>query len=94
MPQAIWNGVVLAESDRCEQVEGNLYFPPESIKMEYFKPNSKQTTCGWKGTANYYTIEVDGQTNPDAAWYYPTPKAAAKNIAGYVAFQRSVQVRA
>ena len=92
MPKAIWNGAVLAESDRCEVVEGNQYFPPESINQEYFKPSNTHTTCGWKGVASYYTIEVDGQQNKDAAWYYPTPKEAAKNIAGYVAFWRGVKV--
>jgi uncharacterized protein (DUF427 family) len=92
MPKAIWNGAVLAESDRCEVVEGNQYFPPESINQEYFKPSNTHTTCGWKGVASYYTIEVDGQQNKDAAWYYPTPKEAAKNIAGYLAFWRGVKV--
>jgi uncharacterized protein (DUF427 family) len=92
MPKAIWNGAVLAESDRCEVVEGNQYFPPDSINQEYFKPSNTHTTCGWKGVASYYTIEVDGQQNKDAAWYYPTPKEAAKNIAEYVAFWRGVKV--
>lgn len=92
MPKAIWNGVVLAESDRCQVVEGNQYFPPDSIKQEYFKPSDTHTTCGWKGVASYYTIEVNGQQNKDAAWYYPNPKEAAKNIAGYVAFWRGVKV--
>lgn len=92
MPKAIWNGAVLAESDRCEVVEGNQYFPPDSINQEYFKPSNTHTSCGWKGVASYYTIEVDGKQNNDAAWYYPTPKEAAKNIAGYVAFWRGVKV--
>lgn len=92
MPKAIWNGAVLAESDRCQVVEGNQYFPPDSIKQEYFKPSNTHTTCGWKGVASYYTIEVNGQQNKDAAWYYPNPKEAAKNIAGYVAFWRGVKV--
>ncbi len=92
MPKAIWNGAVLAESDRCEVVEGNQYFPPDSINQEYFKPSNTHTTCGWKGVDSYYTIEVDGQQNKDAAWYYPNPKEAAKNIAGYVAFWRGVKV--
>lgn len=92
MPKAIWNGVVLAESDACEVVEGNQYFPPDAINSEYFKASSTHTTCPWKGTASYYTLEVNGQTNPDAAWYYPEPKSAASNIKGYVAFWKGVQV--
>jgi len=92
MPKAIWNGAVLAESDNCEVVEGNQYFPPESINKEYFKPSSTHTTCPWKGVASYYTIEVDGQQNADAAWYYPEPKDAAKQIKDHVAFWRGVKV--
>ncbi|TAD77273.1 MAG: DUF427 domain-containing protein [Oscillatoriales cyanobacterium] len=94
MARAIWNGTVIAESDRTEVVEGNHYFPPNAIKSDYFQPSSTHTTCGWKGVASYYTIAVDGQTNPDAAWYYPEPKDAAKKIAGYVAFWRGVKVEA
>ncbi len=94
MPRAIWNNVVLAESDKCEVVEGNYYFPPNTIKKEYFQDSSKHTTCGWKGVASYYTIKVDDQINQDAAWYYPTPKDAAKNIAGYIAFWKGVKVEA
>ena len=93
MPKAIWNGVVVAESDHCEVVEGNQYFPPNSIKKEYFQDSSTHTVCGWKGTASYYDVVVDGQVNKDAAWYYPQPKDAAKNIAGYVAFWRGVKVQ-
>ncbi|MEO1402849.1 MAG: DUF427 domain-containing protein [Cyanobacteria bacterium J06635_1] len=92
MPKAIWNGAVLAESDHCEVVEGNQYFPPDAIKQDYFKPSSTHTTCPWKGQASYYTLEVDGQENKDAAWYYPEPKEAASNIKGYVAFWRGVKV--
>lgn len=92
MTRAIWNGAVLAESDRCEVVEGNQYFPPDSLNMAYFQESSTHTTCSWKGVASYYTIVVDGKTNPDAAWYYPAPKDAAKNIAGYVAFWKGVTV--
>ncbi|KAM3103168.1 DUF427 domain-containing protein [Phormidesmis sp. 146-12] len=92
MPKAIWNGTVIAESDRCEVVEGNQYFPADSIKREYFKDSSTHTTCPWKGVASYYTVEVDGQENKDAAWYYPTPKDAAKNITGYIAFWKGVKV--
>jgi uncharacterized protein (DUF427 family) len=92
MARAIWNGAVVAESDRTEVVEGNQYFPPESIKQEYFQESSTHTTCGWKGVASYYNVVVDGQVNKDAAWYYPTPKDAAKNIEGYIAFWRGVKV--
>jgi uncharacterized protein (DUF427 family) len=92
--KAIWNGAVVAESDKTIVVEGNHYFPPESIRREYFKPSGTNTVCGWKGTASYYTLEVDGKSNPDAAWYYPTPKDAAKEIAGYIAFWKGVQVTA
>ncbi len=94
MPRAIWNGAVLAESDRTEVVEGNHYFPPEAIDKQYFKDSGTHTTCGWKGVASYYSIEVDGQINKDAAWYYPTPKDAAKKIAGYIAFWKGVKVEA
>ena len=92
MAQAIWEGVVLAESDRYEVVEGNVYFPPEALKMEYFRPSDTHTTCGWKGVASYYTVTVNGKENPDAAWYYPEPKPAASHIKGYMAFWRGVQV--
>lgn len=92
MPKATWNGAVLAESDNCEVVDGNQYFPPESLNKAYFQPSEKTTTCGWKGVANYYTLDVDGQQNKDAAWCYADPKDAAKNIKGYVAFWRGVTV--
>lgn len=94
MPKAIWNGVVIAESDRCEVVEGNQYFPPDSLNTEYLKPSDTHTTCPWKGVASYYTLEVNGQSNKDAAWYYPTPKDAAKAITNHVAFWRGVTVEA
>ncbi len=94
MPKAIWNGAVLAESDKCEVVDNNYYFPADTIKREFFKDSSTHTTCGWKGVASYYSIEVGGQVNKDAAWYYPTPKDAAKNIAGYIAFWKGVKVEA
>ncbi len=90
--KATWNGAVLAESDATVVVEGNHYFPIESIRTEHFVPSATHTVCGWKGTASYYTVEVDGQKNPDAAWYYPEPKDAAKNIAGHVAFWKGVSV--
>lgn len=92
MPRAIWNSAVLAESDQCEVVENNYYFPPNAINQEYFKPSNTHTTCPWKGVASYYNIEVNGQVNQDAAWYYPTPKDAAKQITGYIAFWRGVKV--
>ncbi len=90
--KAIWNGAVLAESDRTIAIEGNQYFPADAIRSEFFKPSSTHTVCGWKGTASYYTLAVDGKENPDAAWYYPTPKDAAKEIAGYIAFWKGVKV--
>ncbi len=92
MPKAIWNGVVLAESDQTEIVEGNHYFPPQTIHREYFKASSHHTTCPWKGVASYYSLEVNGQKNENAAWYYPTPSAAASKIKDHVAFWRGVQV--
>ena len=92
MTQAIWNDTVLAESDQCIVVEGNSYFPANSIKEEFFKPSQTHTTCPWKGVASYYTLEVNGKSNPDAAWYYPQCKDAAKEIEGYVAFWKGVKV--
>lgn len=92
MVKAIWNGAVLAESDNCELVEGNYYFPADSIHSQYFQPSNTHTVCSWKGTASYYTIAVDGQENKDAAWYYPDPKPKAANIQGYIAFWRGVKV--
>jgi uncharacterized protein (DUF427 family) len=89
---AQWNGEVVAESDDTVIVEGNHYFPSGSIKQKYFKPSPKKTTCPWKGEASYYTLEVNGKENPDAAWYYPSPKEAAKNIKGRVAFWRGVVI--
>jgi uncharacterized protein (DUF427 family) len=92
MVRAKWNGSILAESDRTLVVERNHYFPPETVKKELLRPSDTHTTCGWKGVASYYSVEVDGKRNEDAAWYYPTPKDAAKNIAGYVAFWKGVVV--
>jgi uncharacterized protein (DUF427 family) len=92
MARAVWNGAVLAESDRTVVVEGNHYFPPESIRREHFKESSTHTVCGWKGTASYYDVEVGGKVNKDAAWYYPAPLPAANNIKGHVAFWKGVQV--
>lgn len=92
MPKAIWEGAVLAQSDRTVEVEGNHYFPLDSITCEYFQPNQQHTVCPWKGTASYYDVIVNGKTNPSAAWYYPEPKSAAKQIKDHVAFWRGVQV--
>ncbi len=92
MPRAIWNGAILAESDKCEVVEGNQYFPPDSINNQYFTESNTHTSCPWKGQASYYTIVVDGKENKDAAWYYPNPKDKAQNIKDHVAFWRGVTV--
>lgn len=92
MARAIWNGEVLAESDDTIEVEGNAYFPPDSIKREFFEPSETHTTCGWKGVASYYHVNVDGKRNADAAWTYPETKNAAKNIEGYVAFWKGVEI--
>ena len=92
MPKAIWNGMTLAESNEGQIVEGNYYFPPESLKRQHFKPSTTHTHCAWKGEASYFDIVVDGKVNRDAAWYYPSPKEAAKGITGYVAFWKGVQV--
>ena len=86
MAKAIYNGVVLAESDDFEVVEGNIYFPPESVNMEYFSETTHHTTCPWKGLASYYTANVDGDSLQNVAWFYPDPKQAAKNITSHVAF--------
>ena len=90
--RAIWNGTVIAESDDTIVVEGHHYFPFESVNSDVIKPSTTHTTCPWKGQASYYSIEAGGQLNPDAAWYYPQPKAAASQIAGRVAFWRGVVV--
>ncbi|MFQ5659330.1 MAG: DUF427 domain-containing protein [Gammaproteobacteria bacterium] len=92
MAKAVWNGTVLAESTTYETVEGNIYFPADSMNKEYFKESDTHSTCPWKGMASYYDIVVNGETNKDAAWYYPEPKDAAKNIEGYIAFWRGVEV--
>jgi uncharacterized protein (DUF427 family) len=92
MPKATWNNEVIAESDTYETVEGNIYFPKDAIKSQYFKPTDTHTTCPWKGLASYYDVTVNGQTNKDAAWYYPAPKDAAANIKDHVAFWHGVKV--
>jgi uncharacterized protein (DUF427 family) len=90
--KAIWNGAVLAESDETIVIEGNHYFPHEAINREYFQPSQTRTICGWKGTASYYDVVVDGKINKDAAWFYPETKDAAKEIENYVAFWKGVEV--
>lgn len=92
MARAIWRNTVLAESDRTEVVEGNHYFPPDAVRREHLRPSTTHTTCGWKGEASYYDVVVDGETNRDAAWFYPAPKEAAANIRDHVAFWRGVRV--
>lgn len=90
--KAIWKNQVLAESDQTIEIEGNHYFPPESVRKEFFRESQTQTFCSWKGLASYYDIVVDGEVNKDAAWYYPEPKEPAKRIKNYVAFWRGVKV--
>jgi uncharacterized protein (DUF427 family) len=90
--KAIWNGAVLAESDDTDVVEGNHYFPPESIEDRHFVSSENRSICSWKGTASYYHVEVEGKRNSNAAWYYPTPSDAACEIAGHVAFWHGVEV--
>lgn len=92
MARATWNGAVVAESDEIEVVEGNVYFPRAAVRAEYLRPSDTHTVCGWKGTASYFTLAVDGKENPDAAWYYPDPRDAARNITGHVAFWKGVTV--
>ena len=96
MPRATWNGTVIAEAgdDAVEMVEGNVYFPPDAVRTEFLRPSETHTVCGWKGTASYYDIEVNGRVNKDAAWYYPSPLEAAKHIATHVAFWKGVEVKA
>ena len=92
MAKAIWNGAVVAESDRYEVVEGNIYFPPETVNRGYLRASDSHTHCGWKGIASYYDVVVDGQVNRDAAWFYPEIKPAGAQIKGFVAFWRGVVV--
>ena len=94
MPKAVWNGAVIAqaEADEVRIVEGNVYFSPESVDHTYLRESKTNTVCGWKGTASYYDVVVEGEVNHDAAWYYPSPKPAAEEIAGYVAFWKGVQI--
>lgn len=92
MPKAIWNGRVIAESDKYETAEGNVYFLPETVKREYLAHSSHTTRCQWKGQAHYYHVVVDGKENKDAAWYYPDPTPDARNIRDHVAFWNGVEV--
>ncbi len=90
--RATWNDTVIAESDQTIVIEGNHYFPADSVKAELVAKSDHTSVCPWKGTASYYDVVVDGQTNAGAAWYYPAPKDAAKEITGYVAFWKGVSV--
>lgn len=92
MKKAIWNGQVIAESDQTILLEGNHYFPPQSVRHEYLLPSDTHTTCPWKGVASYYHLKVGDQINRDAAWYYPQPSEKAQQIKGYLAFWKGVQV--
>ena len=92
MKRASWNGSVIAESDRCVVVEGNQYFPADAVKREFLRDSATHSVCPWKGTASYFDVVVNGETNKDAAWYYPDTKAAADNIKGYIAFWKGVKV--
>jgi uncharacterized protein (DUF427 family) len=94
MPKATWKGATLADSDRAVIVEGNHYFPPDSVHSDFFRPSETHSVCPWKGTASYYDVEVNGEKNPDAAWYYPDPKPAAAQIRDHVAFWKGVRVEA
>lgn len=90
--KAVWNGAVIAESNETLVVEGNHYFPPDSIKQDLFSKSETTSVCPWKGTASYLTVTVDGEENADAAWYYPTPKEKAANIKDHIAFWRGVKI--
>ena len=94
MATARWNGAVIAESDATIVIEGNHYFPPETVRPDLLTRSDTHTVCGWKGMASYYDVVVDGQVNRDAAWYYPDPKPAASDIKGYIAFWHGVDVSA
>jgi uncharacterized protein (DUF427 family) len=92
VPKAVWNGTVIAESDQTVIVEGNHYFPANAVHAEYLRPSETHTTCPWKGKASYHHLEVNGQRNPDAAWYYPEPSAAAREIKDHIAFWKGVRI--
>ena len=91
--KAVWHGAVLAESDDTVVVEGNHYFPPDALRREFFRESDRRSTCPWKGAARYYDVEVDGDRNAGAAWFYPDPKPAAEDVCGRVAFWKGVDVR-
>jgi uncharacterized protein (DUF427 family) len=93
MVQAVWNGQVIAESEQTVVVEGNHYFPREAVRQDVLRDSDTQTRCPWKGLASYFSLDVDGKVNPDAAWSYPEPKEAAKQIQGHVAFSKGVDIR-
>lgn len=90
--KAIWNGIIIAESDKTINIEGNQYFPPDSVNKEFLSSSETHTVCIWKGKASYFDVVVDGKTNNDAAWYYPSPKLLAKRIKNYIAFWNGVQI--
>lgn len=92
MPRATFNGQVIAESDDVRYVEGNAYFPPTALRQEFFRPSPHHAVCGWKGTASYYDVVVGDRVAAGAAWYYPEPKPAAAEVAGYIAFWNGVEV--
>jgi|SRR5215467_13182818 len=92
MAKAFWAGELIAESDACVVVEGNQYFPADAVRKQYLKSSTRTSICPWKGTAHYYHVEVNGMRNSDAAWFYPEPKPAAKEIAGRIAFWKGVRV--
>lgn len=92
MTTAQWNGTIIAQSDRTTEIEGNHYFPPDSVDSQFLQASDSHSSCPWKGLASYYNIEVNGKINKDAAWYYPEPKAAASEIKGYIAFWKGVTV--
>ena len=92
MPKAVWNGITIAESDDTVVVEGNHYFPREALRKDVIRPSDTHTLCPWKGTASYYSLELDGKVSKDAVWYYPEPKSAAEQIRGRVAFWKGVRV--
>ena len=92
MTRAIWQGVVIAQSDQVVEVEGNHYFPPEAVHRAFLRESANHTVCGWKGTANYFDVVVAGKVNQDAAWYYPAAQPAARHIEGFVAFWRGVEI--
>lgn len=93
MVKAVWNGAVIADSDETLAVEGNHYFPRAAVRAEFLEASTTHTNCPWKGIASYYSLNVAGATNPDAAWYYPEPKSAAAQITGRIAFWKGVEVR-